>query len=111
MASCALFRVDWPPAALVTVLFLSGFFTSFLFTGYNAIAFVDMDQDRMSAATSLYATFQQLSLSLGICFAASILELSAPMTARSFSIAFVIIGVVAIGATLVNHAIPRDAGK
>lgn len=111
VASCALFRPDWPPAAFVTVLFLSGFFTSFLFTGYNAIAFVDMDQDRMSAATSLYATFQQLSLSLGICFAASILELSAPMTARSFSIAFVIIGFVAIGATLVNHAIPRDAGK
>ncbi len=80
-------------------------------TGYNAVAFVDMSQERMSAVTSLCATFQRLSLSLGVCFATSILELSAPMAARSFSIAFVITGIVAIQATLINHRFPHDAEK
>ncbi|KAK0340555.1 hypothetical protein LTR94_030035, partial [Friedmanniomyces endolithicus] len=74
-AVCAFFRPDWPTAAIIVVLGVAGFFTSFQFTGYNAVAYADIDKERMSAATSFYATFQQLTLSLGICIAATVLEL------------------------------------
>ncbi|MCU6455109.1 hypothetical protein LPN01_13575 [Sphingomonas sp. A2-49] len=47
---------------------------SLLFTGYNALAFIDVERSRMNAATSFYATFQQLSLSVGICLAAVLLS-------------------------------------
>jgi len=107
---CALFSPAWPQPALGAVLLISGFFTSLLFTGYNALAFVDVDQSKMSAATSLYATFQQISLSLGICFAASLLELRGSMDAANFSGIFLLIGLVAFSATFTNRLLRPDAG-
>jgi EmrB/QacA subfamily drug resistance transporter len=115
-AICALFRPDWPIGAIVTVLALSGFFTSFQFTGYNAIAYADIDKDRMSAATSFYATFQQLTLSLGICIAASMLELGAAMegvgspTLRSYSLAFVVVASISMAALFWNRSFDPKAG-
>ena len=69
-AACALFRPGWPVAAIFAVLAASGFFMSFQFTAYNTIAYDEIPPERMSAATSFYATFQQLMLSLGICVGA-----------------------------------------
>src|ERR1700757_3933800 len=48
---------------------------SFQFTAYNTIAYDEIPPERMSAATSFYATFQQLMLSLGICVGAGALHL------------------------------------
>ena len=110
ISGCALFSPAWPQPALGAVLLISGFFTSLLFTGYNALAFVDVEQSKMSAATSLYATFQQISLSLGICFAASLLELRGSMDAANFSGIFILIGLVAFSATFTNRLLRPDAG-
>ncbi|MCI4592554.1 MFS transporter [Sphingobium sp. BYY-5] len=111
-ASCAFFRPDWPLAAIVAILVASGFFMSFLFTAYNAVAFVDVEQSRMSAATSLYGTFQQLSLSLGICVAAAALELGTrPFdTYAGFMIAFLLVSAISAGATILNRGFAADAG-
>jgi EmrB/QacA subfamily drug resistance transporter len=111
-ASCAFFRPDWPLAAIVAILVASGFFMSFLFTAYNAVAFVDVEPSRMSAATSLYATFQQLSLSLGICVAAAALELGTrPSEAYTgFTIAFLLVSAISAGATLLNRRFAANAG-
>lgn len=73
-ASCAAFRPEWPVPAMFAILMVSGFFMSLLFTGYNALAFIDVERSRMNGATSFYATFQQLSLSVGICLAALLLR-------------------------------------
>lgn len=115
-ASCALFRPDWPMAAMVAVLAISGFFTSFQFTGYNAIAYADVQKEEMSAATSLYATFQQLTLSLGICTAATALELGPRLMHRDalhlgdFSVAFVIVAAISASALFWNRRFAPDAG-
>jgi len=115
-ASCALFRPGWPIAAMVAVLALSGFFTSFQFTGYNAIAYADVEKQEMSAATSLYATFQQLTLSLGICTAATALELGPRLAHREalhladFSVAFVIVAAISASALFWNRRFAPDAG-
>ncbi|MEH3102671.1 MAG: MFS transporter [Sphingomonas phyllosphaerae] len=115
-ATCALFRPDWPIAAIVVVLGISGFFTSFQFTGFNAIAYADVDKTRMSAATSFYATFQQLTLSLGICTAATVLELGSALggtgqpTLTTFSIAFVVVATISASAIVFNRRFAPDAG-
>ena len=108
IGSCALFSTAWPHIAFAAILFVSGFFTSLLFTGYNAMAFVDLDERKMSGATSLYATFQQLSLSLGICFAATLLDLSGSTSIDAIALVFVMIGMIAFGATFVNRVIPSS---
>lgn len=111
IGSCALLRPDWPHLAVAAILFASGFFTSLLFTGYNALAFVDVDQTKMSAATGLYATFQQLSLSLGICFAATLLELEGEVSIGSIATVFIAISVTALCATPINRLLKSDAGN
>ncbi|MEG8037890.1 MFS transporter [Sphingomonas sp. LR60] len=115
-ATCALFRPEWPTAAIVAVLGISGFFTSFQFTGFNAIAYADVDKTRMSAATSFYATFQQLTLSLGICTAATVLEVGSMLngteqpTLATFSIAFVVVATISASAIVFNRRFAPDAG-
>jgi EmrB/QacA subfamily drug resistance transporter len=115
-AACALFRPDWPHMAIVAVLLVSGFFTSFQFTGYNAIAYADIDKARMSAATSFYATFQQLTLSLGICTAATILELGSVLEGQprpglgTFSAAFLTVAAISLSAIVWNRRFDEQAG-
>lgn len=111
IGGCALFSPDWPHLTLAAVLFAAGLFTSLLFTGYNALAFIDIDQTKMSAATSLYATFQQLSLSLGICLVASLLELAGAVSIDAIAVAFVVIGITAFCATFTNQLLKSDTGN
>ncbi|HIV78772.1 MAG TPA: MFS transporter [Candidatus Sphingomonas excrementigallinarum] len=115
-ATCALFRPDWSIPLITFILALSGFFTSFQFTGFNAIAYADVDKERMSAATSFYATFQQLTLSLGICTAATVLQLGSLIegkggpTLNSFSAAFIVVAVISTSAVIWNRRFAPDAG-
>ena len=69
-----LFRPGWPSIAIYGALILGGFLRSLQFTAYNTIAYADIARERMSAATSLYSTIQQLSLTLGITVGAAALE-------------------------------------
>lgn len=115
-ALCALFRPGWPIPAIFAVLVAAGFLLSFQFTAYNTIAYDDIDKVRMSQATSFYATFQQLTLSLGICAAASALHLSMVAHHRSalgfedFSVAFGVVTAISLAAALFNARFARDAG-
>ena len=115
-ATCALFQPDWPIAAITFVLALSGFFTSFQFTGYNAIAYADVENHRMSTATSFYATFQQLTLSLGICTAATVLQIGTLLSGTekpsltSFSVAFLVVAAISASAVICNWSLASDAG-
>ena len=56
------FRPSWPVALIYIVLLVGGFFRSLQFTAYNALAYGEIPRERMSAATSLYSTIQQVSL-------------------------------------------------
>ncbi len=115
-ALCGVFRPDWPTWAIFGVLCLSGFFMSFQFTAYNAIAYGSIDKQHMSSATAFYSTFQQLMLSLGICLAAVTLHLA--MLANGdevpgladFSIAFWVVTGISASATIWNLRFTPDAG-
>ena len=73
---CAAFRPAWPVAGIYAVLLVGGFFRSLQFTAYNTLAYGDVPRSRMSAATSLYITGQQLAATIGVSAGALALEVA-----------------------------------
>lgn len=60
---------------LIPLLIVAGFLQALAFTAVNAIAFTDVDEAKMSRATSFSAVTQQFSLTLGIAIPAFVLQL------------------------------------
>ncbi len=114
--ACALFRPGWPFWVLSLILFGGGFSNALQFTSLNTIAYADIPAERMSAATSFYTTFQQLTLTLGISVAAAAVSASQAMAGHAhvvpadFSAAFVTVGLVSVLAIPAALAMPADAG-
>jgi len=117
LAVCALFRPSWPLLGINLILLAGGFFQSLQFTAYNTVAYADIPQARMSSATSFYATFQQLMLSMGICVSSALLALSMALAGHSaprlsdFSVAFLGVTFLSLMASPVCARLPRDAGS
>lgn len=117
IATYAAFRPSWPLWCIYIVLLMGGFFQSLQFAAYNTIAYADIPRHRMSQATSFYATFQQLMLSLGICVASGALHISVSLSGHAsallsdFSIAFLVVTAVSLLASPVCVAFPRNAGE
>ena len=116
LALCAAFRPAWPAAAIYGVLLIGGFLRSLQFTAYNTLAYGDVPRSRMSAATSLYTTGQQLATTVGVSAGAVSLELAgyfsghpSPVTA-DFTIAFLVVGALTTLAAPVALLMPLTAG-
>jgi EmrB/QacA subfamily drug resistance transporter len=116
LALCATFRPGWPMLAIYAVLLAGGFFQSLQFTAYNTVAYADIPQARMSLATSFYATFQQLMLSMGICLSSGTLALSMAISGHlrpqlsDFSVAFLTVTAISILCSPVSLRLSPDAG-
>jgi EmrB/QacA subfamily drug resistance transporter len=114
---CAAFRPAWPAAWIYGALLFGGFFRSLQFTAYNAVAYADVPRERMSAATSLYSTIQQVSLTLGVSMGAAVLEISMHALGHSapgladFSAAFIAIGVLSVLAAPTTLLMGRNAAQ
>jgi predicted MFS family arabinose efflux permease len=67
---------------MVGVLLASGCLRSLQFTSINAIAYADIDQQRMSQASSLAAMAQQVALALGVTIGGYALSLAGLLTGR-----------------------------
>lgn len=117
LAVMALFRPAWPAAAIYLALLCGGFFRSLQFTAYNAVAYADIPRERMSSATSLYSTIQQVSLTLGVTVGAAVLELSMQVAGHTqpqlsdFSAGFIVIGILSGMAGPINLLMPRNAAQ
>ncbi len=116
LGACAAFSPAWPVLLIYAVLLMGGFLRSLQFTAYNTIAYADVTRGQMSAATSLYATIQQVSLTLGITIGAATLEASTllfqhaiPIT-MDFAAAFLVVAGIALTAAPVSLLLSRDAG-
>jgi EmrB/QacA subfamily drug resistance transporter len=116
LAICACFRPSWPMLCINLVLLAGGFFQSLQFTAYNTVAYADIPQPRMSSATSFYATFQQLMLSMGICVSSALLALSMSISGHGsprlsdFTVAFIGVTLISFLASPVCAQLPRNAG-
>ncbi|HEY0270879.1 MAG TPA: MDR family MFS transporter [Sphingomonas sp.] len=115
-ATCGAFRPSWSLPAIFAALLACGFCMSFQFTAYNTIAYDEIDAKRMSKATSFYATFQQLTLSMGICLAATSLHVAMLVSGHDrpllgdFTVAFLAVTTVSLLATIWNLRFDVDAG-
>src|SRR5262249_34064093 len=115
MASYGLFRPDWPYALIVGSLFLGGLLRSLTFTCINAVGYADVPPGRMSRATSFSSAAQQLTLSMGVAIAASLLALLNPphaqgLTPADFLPVFLAMSLLALLAAPIFAALPDDAG-
>ena len=117
LALCAAFRPAWPAALIYLALLTGGFFRSLQFTAYNAVAYADIPRERMSGATSLYSTLQQVSLTLGVTLGAATLELSMRATGHGhpalsdFSVGFIVVGLLSAISAPITLLMPRDAAE
>src|SRR6476646_2626841 len=117
VATCATFTPGISFAWIVAVLIVGGFFRSLEFTILNTIAYADVDNRRMSRATSLVAVAQQVSISVGVATGALTVDLtlvargqSAITAAADFQPAFIAIAVIAGSAFFIFVRMPKDAG-
>lgn len=96
MAANGLFIFAPPHAVILSVLLVGGFLRSLQFTSLNTVAFADVEQERLSSATSFSAVAQQLAASTGVTLAALVLgSLRGPggsIAAMDFLYAFLVIG-------------------
>jgi Na+/melibiose symporter-like transporter len=116
LALSAAFRPSWPLPLIYAVLVANGFFQSLQFMAYNTIAYADVPREDMSAATSFYTTFQQMSLTLGIAVSAAALAASIAVTHHAepmlpdFSAAFLFVAAVSFMAPLLATRLDKGAG-
>ena len=116
LGACAAFRPGTRVVIMMAVLVIGGFFRSLEFTCINTIAYAEVDQRRMSRATSLVSVGQQLSMSTGIAIGALVVELMMRfsdhdvITAANFPPAFLFVAAVSASATFVFMQLPHEAG-
>jgi EmrB/QacA subfamily drug resistance transporter len=116
VAACATFTPGVSFAWIVGVLIVGGFFRSLEFTSLNTIAYADVDNRRMSRATSLVAVAQQVSISVGVAIGALAVDVTLwargrdTITAADFQPAYLTIAVIAGCASFIFARMPADAG-
>ena len=116
LCSYALFRPTTSHAVLLVMLLVGGFFRSLLFTSLNTLGYADVASTQMGRATSLASTAQQVSLSLGVGFAALLLHVSlvlrggAALATQDISPAFLVVGLVSLSSLPWFLRLERTAG-
>jgi MFS family permease len=116
LLSYAAFRPGTPHLVILALLLSGGFFRSLQFTGVNTLAFADVPPPRMSRATSITSTVQQLSQVTGVATGALLLHLtlawrgSGALAASDFWPAFVAVAALPALSALFFARLPRDAG-
>ena len=112
----ALFKPETPHWIIMVLLLAGGFFRSLQFTGLNGLAYADIDQPRMSRATTMSSMSQQLVQSIGIGLAALLLHATMQLrgetriTVDAVAPVFVIIGLITFISLAYYVRLPRNAG-
>jgi len=115
---CAAFTAATPIAVIAGLLFLIGLLRSVQFGSFNALTYGDVPPEKMSSASSLASTTQQMSFGLGVAFSALVLHLASlsngnraqGFTVADFHIAFAGAAAVAVASALAFTRLPANAG-
>ena len=115
-AGIGLLRPSTPIWMIALLLLVHGFVRSLQLAGLNALAYADMDDGKMAAASTLTGVFQMLAQAVAVGGAATILHVAqsldaAPtLTAPHIYPAFLIIGGVSFISLFWFVRMPPDAG-
>jgi EmrB/QacA subfamily drug resistance transporter len=117
VAALALVTPSWPSAAIFVLLAAGGLARSLQFTALNTLAFADIPPERMSRATALYGTLQQLTPALGVVLATTTLEVCrslgddrATLLPADFTWGFAVAAVVVLTSVPLHARLAPDAG-
>ena len=116
LASYGLITAGTPHALLLFGLLAGGFFRSLEFTALNALGYADVDQARMSRATSFASVAQQMSSAVGVAVAAASVELvqfvlgDGTLVARDMAISFGVVALVSLTSVAFFWRLAPDAG-
>ena len=99
------FRSSTPVWIMFGILAVGGFVRATQFTASNALAFAELDQSQVTAASTLQAVILQLSISMGITLGSLALQLvrissgGQALTPSQFTVPFCFLGALALLAT------------
>ncbi len=116
LAACAAFTSATPPAVMIAILLVGGFFRSLEFTSINSLAYADVDARRISRATTLVSVAQQLAISTGVAVGALAVHAtlalrgSSTVAAGDFGPAFLFVAGISAAAAIVFARLPPHAG-
>jgi MFS family permease len=114
-ATPGFFRAATPIWLIAALLLMTGFFRASQFISANTIAYADVPQDKVAAASTLAAVAQQVSLALGVSFGGLMLHLArgngGALTPDRFILPFLSVGAITLLAIPVYAALDRDAGS
>ncbi len=110
------FTPETSHALIIAFLVMSGLCRSFFFTGSNALSYSEIDDRQASQATSIASVLQQVSLALGVAFAALMLEASSILSGshlqlEDFHLAFFVVAGVSLFAAVPLLTLKRHAGS
>jgi MFS family permease len=120
VVAAGLVTVQIPVLVIIVIAMISGVARSVAGTSYNTLNFCDVPETQMPHANSLAATTQQLSLGLGVAAATIAVRLGGPIgrivpggatSKTAYTVAFVLIALLPLGAALGVARLPRDAGS
>jgi EmrB/QacA subfamily drug resistance transporter len=110
-----LFTPATPSALLLAVLLAGGYFRSLEFTGINAIAYAEIEQDKLSRAVSFVSVAQQLSISIGVALGAGVVQAlrdahGGELRLSDFHWAFAVVAVLSAASAISFMKLPANAG-
>ena len=120
MIGCSLLQAGTPLAVIAVVAMLNRVGRSTSLTCYSTIAFADTADDQIRDANTLQATAQQLSVGLGPSVGAIALRAGEPLghllpgstdEHSAYSVALLLLAIVALTATAAALRMPADAGS
>jgi EmrB/QacA subfamily drug resistance transporter len=116
LASYGLFTAQTPHWLLLVALLAGGFFRSLEFTALNAIGYADVEQARMSRATSFASVAQQMSGAVGVAVAAASIETirfalgDAQLVTRDMTLSFAVVALITLSSVAIFARLKPDAG-
>jgi MFS family permease len=117
-ACIALLFPQTATSIILLVLFVNGLSRSMQFTAVGTLAFADIAKPDMSTATSFFSMITQMSMGMGVAVGAIALRVAGFLdgnsagvpTTKEFHIAFLLVAVLSVLATLDCFLLAPDAG-
>jgi predicted MFS family arabinose efflux permease len=111
-ALIAALRAHTPIVLTVALLVASGAFRSIGFTGYNTVAFADVESAELADANTLSSAIQQLAVGLGAAAGALALRLSLALGVHDdYQGAFILVAAALLIPAVEASLLPRDVGS
>lgn len=107
-----------PLWVIVLLAFLYGAFSTLQYTSMNTLVYADVQEEETSAASTIFATMQQMALSFGVAIAGlatafflpSQVWSTPPVFIRGLHEAFIALGVLTVVSTVVFRSLRRRDG-